>query len=492
MQHRAIRQLFSFAAALALMGACLAEEDAAELESVTREVGSGSGGGSDITCDDTYSNGNFKKGACHPDCVEVAARYTLWRTVYNVAHSFRLGHHQGLHLLGYRYRYDSRFDWDAPGAPLPPWRRANGALWHLGDGTSAAQQLEMRRKNPGGEYYDVATHYSIEDAGLDEHAFSNANVVSDSRMCSAPTVLVDRNLYNHGRTTASEVPDDSDDSEYSQTGLIPMSAERAIFRYGVAPENDGYGANNQLIIDTTTCVEKITDGYCDSVCGNCSYVLPSFPVDSFEGEDVTVYGQKNRFTLNEVAGHSTQYVGRHRASYSYFESYWEDGSLEQSEAPQGEVSDPFTHCIDPREAAHQSQGELSEFAQLGMQLAGYQGDPRMITGLYGHNSNTDAAAGIAHFAACDYAPSIYKAQSAHVDAFCGMCGEPETPAPNPTQAPCIRYTNTAEGRYESPTFDELWNDIDVDDPYIGRGPIAPSAAMPAPQCRMNGAGVYGM
>jgi hypothetical protein len=433
--------------------------------------------------------------ACDPACTVTTTRAALWVTQYDVGNTFGVGEHQGLGLLVHEYVTDPRFGAE----PDVPWRH-EGELWSLGMAVDEAAQFRMRTLNPGGETTD------------DEPA-SLPSVIDEQRLCALNTRL-DERLYNHGRTLAERVPDDG---YYEDRGLIPI-------RLIAADVRTGDGA-------MLRCLEVIEDGYCDAVCGNCSYTADlangnsDFDVDEPGGqlpEEALPFGSspapepcaedpdtatvesdrvcgRTPFTLVE-GDREVHYVGG--SVWGPGDDDEEDGVAWESETPDG-WPDPFTHCYDPASSFPQQ-------APLGVIPF------RMITGKWGHNSNTDAEAQLRHFLGCAQDP-VAAAEAAWFNADadgspCSACGVPSSSTGKPAQSPCIDGTNTASLGWGYDSWVDArgvgtststvgvhnigdlevgkHNGVDRTDP--GFGEAQTWADLPKPTCSANGQPVFGM
>ncbi|MCB9736821.1 MAG: hypothetical protein H6745_29935 [Deltaproteobacteria bacterium] len=436
----------------------------------------------------------FVLGACHPWCTDHTDRYSFWVTQYNVGGTFGWGEHQGIGVIGYAYDWDARF-WPngvpkpaAPGNLRPalaarPWRDARGDLWAVGARVTEPAQFNMRTSNPGGE------------TTADEPV-SIAHAIDSAALCGGPAALLNQRFFNHGRTLAERVPTDG---WYRRRGLIPMrllavNEVHAPPQGGALPSRPRDSAL-QTGRDAGTCLNVAKDGYCDAVCGNCSYVIPSAgaggafaPAEpggqTAPGQMVRTWAgapmrpQPRNGWVNAEGALAVRYVG----GSSYLN--WMSWAL-------GNWSDPFTHCYAPT-APYPTQ---ASFLDTGART-------RRITGMYGHNSNTDADSELAHFGACRANP-VRAATPAFYNSLagpCGRCGRPLATFAPPEQWPCVDRTNTAM-TWWGPTggihdVDDLAvGHVNPNGPPMAGGAPAPAAwaALPKPVCVWHAAErVYGM
>lgn len=137
--------------------------------------------------------------------------------------------------------------------------------------------------------------------------------------------------------------------------------------------------------------------------------------------------------------------------------------------------DPFTHCYD-KEAAyppHPTQMISTILQWAGNQsISDFEDRARVVTGMYGHNSNTDADAELYQFESCGKNPTT-KPESA-----CDKCGNPRG---KNVQWPCLDRTNKAEAKWH--ITDGMHN---VDDSKLGSLPGK------APKCANTQYKVRGM
>lgn len=475
----------------------------------------------DPECDcDAKDGADYRLGPCDPACQDEARRYVLWVTSYNVSGTLGYGEHQGLALLGTRYRYDRRYTRDH--GVDAPWR-PGGVLWAVGAAVSTAEQFLARTTAPGGEHYED----SVEMPGDEDDLFPGETspqtpvlaehpVIDAAALCEAPTTVLDRRLYNHGRTLAEEVPNHAWDSFFDRRDLIPLQTLAAI---EVVRRRDGTLEGPGAASDVEQCLDTIRDGFCDSQCGNCSYVLPtgfgvplSSPPDN-QIEDIPqgtmgpyqegpngepVNARTNYGRLED--GRSVWYVGgsswgRAEDVAKFSPDQWPDpdlltldtgsfisvvGPLAPGDQLPDKYDDAFTHCVDPA-AWVSSQSPILTTT--------------FISGRWGHNSNSDAQADLLQFLDCADAPLEAMDPLWWNDNACHACGDPRLEAGVPTQAPCQDTTFTATSFWEVAPGAH-----DVDDLNLGRytavGPERVKAShmsqVPDPVCAFSQQPVFGM
>jgi hypothetical protein len=269
-------------------------------------------------------------------------------------------------------------------------------------------------------------------------------------------------------------------------GSLPLDTPTA-GSFAIGPKSHEEWSNpgssaNLLVELTQQCIAQIKDGYCDAVCGNCSYVIP--PLTTWlpagwtqwnfgEGE---ITGQDLQFTITECdvrnpECRATRYVRTDPDAKPYPRvSYSLPDLLTPDALVGGGYKDPFTHCLPPAG----TQALTSFVTNVG-------GNFRLITGLYGHNSNTDAEAEFLAFVACGEDPSRFENL-----AVCSIC-DPEADPQERHQSPCLDETNTATSMWDRLTGWN-WHNADGDDD-LGKHP---SGRNPVPICRTNKQPVYGM
>ncbi|MEZ4404087.1 MAG: hypothetical protein R3B06_28960 [Kofleriaceae bacterium] len=425
----------------------------------------------------------FCRPMCDGACQSDYWRWSFWVTQYNVSGTYGWGEHQGISIIGHAYRYDDRFAWNAPGAAAPPWRQG-GALWRQGLRVSSARQFEMRTTNPSGETSaDVPT--------------SLANLPASTQAFCSITPLIDRPIYNHGRALARAVPTDG---YYARRSLIPMRplsiADQCRTRAGGWCRPPAVAHPTQI----GTCMGTITDGACDSRCGNCSYVaiIPSAQGGSvayWEDVEVAPRGGLTTRGARVEAGATVTYVGGVTAGVvdrpwvSFFSrSTW--GSWIRSDHRR--VDAPFTHCYDTSAGFRRGVDNPMEWVLDG------SGADDAVTGRWGHNSNTDAELELNLFNGCNAAP-LRTNSEAGLHAACGVCGTPVWSGGVTTQTPCRARTDTAALWWTRTSgihnIDDwgvgLWPGF-TGVPNNATNPAWRGAARPMPTCRWGGFQVWGM
>lgn len=470
----------------------------------------------DCDCSATTPDGAYVLGPCAAPCVEQTWRWSLWATVYNVAGTLGYGEHQGLGLIGLRYAYDPRFE-PADGID-PPWQQPDGAPWALGAPVPAAEQFAMRTTAPGGETYAPD---AIQDGDADdlwageEHpevpSIQPHAIIDHAALCEVPEVVTDDRYYNHGRTLAERVPNHEWDSFFARRDLIPLR------QLGVIEAEEASA-------DTVaSCLAILDDGFCEQVCGNCSYVMPTgFSGTPFPGTDpenqiagipagstgphqVDGAGSSVAARVNYSAmeaGHTVYYVGgsswgRPDEVSEYTPGNWPDPdgvildpgafmSVAGSDGSGGDAvpdewTDPFTHCLDPT---------ANDGSQIPASL------PRFISGRWGHNSNTDAEATWRQFQDCASDPVAAVALQ-HVNAnACAVCGVPgQNVAGQLAQMPCVDDTHTATSYWELAGGMHNVDDLDLGRfTAVGpeRTPTQRMSEVPDPICGWSDEPVFGM
>lgn len=414
---------------------------------------------------------------CDARCATTLYNWGFWVTQYEVSNTLGVGEHQGPAVIGYQYVYDTRFA--APsGRVFPqPWRLFNGALWRQGDLYPPSIQFIKRVSNPAGE--------STADVPV-----SNTPSFDGAALCSVTQERITR-FNNHGRTLADTVPTDS---FYRTRNLIPM---RLMHSYSVLLPQ-GTTASTQLT-DTRACLDVIRDGFCDSRCGNCSYILPTgIGTNYAAGQPGGQFPTQTTIPCRAPAGDpdgnacgGAALVPPARTPWAVLEGppaarpaytsrvWYVGGSNWQGFTSQatGAVADTFTHCVDP----------VANDQQYWARGAG------TISGNYGHNSNADAEAEFRQFVLCGVNPGVMRTPAGYNAAVCTVCGTPHTTAAGaPTQWPCVDRTNTA-----ATWWARTRNIHNISDWALGRtvaGVVGPAAwsRLPKPLCSLNGQPVYGM
>jgi hypothetical protein len=289
---------------------------------------------------------------------------------FDVANTGGLGRHQGISVLGAEFSYDDRVPvggdsvvWPDPLLPgLPP------------DMTQAMSD--------NGRFTGFA-------------------------MCDAPRMLLDTPLFNHGRTLLR-------DAAHAQNRVELRSAhgDRDATTSSADPSVVG---STPWAAQATTCLGGIKDGYCDSVCGNCSYVVPKDVLTPLREADWSK-PEDLVFGTNSCSGASSYYGG--------------PGMTSQDSFLGNPYPDPFTHC------AVIGCGAKDEAPTVN----GLWWDSHSaVSGRYGHNSNADAEAAYRAFSVC-----VGTGEFAG-DAVCAACGTTRSPG---KQDPCVDQTNTAAGWWD--------------------------------------------
>lgn len=421
-------------------------------------------------------------GMCNGTCQSRWWRWSFWVTQYDVqAWNFDIGEHQGISIFGDEYRYDDRFAWNAPGAAMPPWRHPNQRLWQIGDAVTVPRQLEMRTTNPSGESPAMVQQHSVP--------------ASTNAFCGHARTY-DTSLYNHGRTMARAVPSDG---EFRNRNLLPL---RHLDDSHQCQRRDGTWCFNANVYPPATldrCFRSISDGLCDSGCGNCSYVAVD-AADTAGGlayyEQITEARPLAPVAARGELGRRVVYVGGNGAAATVARTvinYWRRlAGIGWVITSTGGVDAPFTHCVDRADEAR-FPGALNQNPQQFVLVGG------TLTGIWGHNSNTDAEAERTMFRQCDTAPAALLAPGGLAARVCGVCGRDEVLAA-PTQYPCRRKTNTAR-RFWAPTsgihnVDDwgvgLWPGF-TGNPQQANNPAWRAAPpRPIPQCNWGGFPVWGM
>lgn len=370
----------------------------------------------------------FLMKACSDACVEKVWQWRFWYTNYNVSGSWGFGEHQGIGLFGFEYSYDPRFP-PQDGKVRAPWTRTE----------EHPARRRLMRPQPD----------------------TPAATVEDHALCAAPLPIFERFLFNHGRTLALM----ESGSNWDSAGLwMDVPAQGTITR-GPVPGIEWKSQTSPvrvLVGKTLGCLERIEDGFCDSVCGNCSYVLPASPA----GTPITIVeNQRTQFVRQE---------GTVERSMRYVRTTEDDEDPTQVVTVDGTAGfdDSFTHCV--------ADGAERPSQSLASKLAWGGGNARFVTGRWGHNSNTDAAAELDAFANCggDRPDDLEFFHMA-----CVTCGERRGrwDSGGEVQWPCLDGTNTARA-----TWRENVDRHNVDDSTLGAAPGK------SPRCRGNGEPVHGM
>lgn len=476
----------------------------------------------DAACDcEAMEGGDYVLGPCDPACRDQSWRYALWVSNYNVAGTLGYGEHQGMALIGTRYSYDPRY---APtDGEAAPWR-PSGSLWAMGDAVSEAQQFRARTTAPGGETYvePVEMPGDVDDLFINETlpltpVLAAHPVIDSAALCEEPERVIDRRFFNHGRTLAERVPNHAWDSFFWRRDLIPLEEVAA---FEVARTHDGVAQGVGTAEEVGACLDVLRDGFCDARCGNCSYVLPTgfglpfgqAPANQIQGIPEGTEGPYQVGVSGQLVNARTNYSryedqrivwyvggsswGRAVDIVGYAPDEWPDpdlittdpnafmsvvGDVTQSQPIPDEYDDSFTHCVDPNAWVSSQSPILST---------------SLLSGRWGHNSNSDAEAQRIQFMDCGAAPVASADPLWWNESACTVCGEPRLTDQNvPTQAPCQDTTHTATSYW-----DVTPGAHDVDDLDLGRftavGPERLAAehlsAMPDPICAWSSEPVFGM
>jgi hypothetical protein len=287
-------------------------------------------------------------------------------TAFEVGGTGGLGRHQGISVLGVELAFDDRV------AAGDTAEHAAGALQ--------------------GTWPDPIVPHLPPDIGR--------KMTDDGRflpfaMCSAPSVVLDVPLYNHGRTMSRD----------------PAHAANRIELRSVHADGDGAAADDPAVqgtrawrTQTKSCLGAIKDGHCDAFCGNCSYVLPSAAIDPIRHGDWSQAGSL-------VGG-----TGQCEAGGGY---YGGPGMQTRESFFGNAYPNPFTHCAKLECGADDEAPTVSSL---------WGSDSAFVTGRFGHNSNADAEAEFRAFSACVSPASSTPPASAPRAVPSGI-GTPRTPAP---------------------------------------------------------------
>jgi hypothetical protein len=416
-------------------------------------------------CKEKDEDGNYTIDMCDPKCAKKFWRFSLWVTNYNVDGSAGAGEHQGIGLFGHEYLFDERFT--AADGNRRAWDQTDSDDKFI---AAIAKLYDLDGEQAGGDKFIAAIsnpdNELVEAAAFCEVSKTNFKLI-----------------YNHGRTLANQAAYWDFYSDPPMTRLIS-------FTIGPLNPDQWQNASAPGMVKRTAaekCVRQIKDGFCDSVCGNCSYVLPlGLGVGDFD-TDHKIQHQREQFKIQETWAQKTYQVSYYQGKDPIWgDPTWGDGR--GHDGPVVSYADPFTHCY-LHDATGAQQALLSRFAWGNF-------DERVITGLFGHNSNTDAEAGYQHFAACAQDPVGTAGMSAGTPPLaCNACGVPETANGKPIQYPCVMNRNTAREKWSREVLvsglpvrtDGLHN---IDSEAAGLG-SSPSKGSP-PVCLTNGQPVRGM
>lgn len=314
------------------------------------------------SCTDVSDDGQYCKPICSPDCQVEHVSTAFWVSPYEVAGSYGLGRHQGAAILSIGYGFDPR--------------------------------------QPSSSRTQIASFPSdMSDAMMG--AKGTAHDHGAATVCGAPQVLVDQALGNHGRSL-SRAPID----QKSRTALGFFAADAPAKVY--ADPTATVAAGGAWMGRAKSCLARIKNGFCDAVCGNCSYVLPTEGLMTSRADDWS-----RPDSIVEGSGTCSE------PSY-----YGGPGQLSNPTFTNALLPNPFTHC------ARLGCSTADEAPSL-KSLTG-SADEAPMSGLYGHNSNTDAEAEFLMFNACmNGTDGLAQA--------CAACGG----GISGKQSPCDAHVNTA-------------------------------------------------
>lgn len=349
-------------------------------------------------CSAKNESGDYIVAKCTEACTSKFWRWRFWATRYKISRTLRQGEHQGIWIYGQEYRFDKRFL--AKDGVTQPWLSGN---------TEPFLEQIIDPKN------EEVTKYAMCDL---------ENVVK--------TVI-----NNHGRTLATVPPVDALDLNITGTPIGNLS-DHAIGPLDYSEWSDPKDSDSKESADITQCLINIHDGYCDSICGNCSYVLPpDIPVPqkkiaAYKGQ--TFLGWK----AEEGAGTTVKYTKK-QTTKSEIAMVLVPTPVVTAPLKPGAPTlapvmrtyrDDFTHCVIPGTALQQT-----------LLIASLDHLDGVVSGLYGHNSNTDAEAEFLQFEACIKDPSVDKRSSC--DEICGD-DKFNVTTRRMEQSPCLDTTNEAK------------------------------------------------
>lgn len=385
-------------------------------------------------CDEFDDQGERLLPRCNETCVQKVWAWRFWVTNYNVDESLGLGEHQGIGIFGFEYTVDPRFP---PAANEP-------RAW------AAPSNLRERVTEPPA-------------------------VVSKTTLCGAPRLVNQKMIYNHGRTLAGTTSGDWNE-DIATLGIpveVPPEGEIVVGPLRRDELSNPESESARRVERIRACVAAIPDGFCDAICGNCSYVLPT---DAIGGHVREVVGQGKQFQRREGEGRLLVKYVRTPKTEQEVGPVLPEYDADTGRPPR--FRDPFTHCVDPRAAIVQQA--LSRDETLFTWDGFWNG--RVLTGRFGHNSNADAESEFRAFEICRRAP----AETSAIVEVCGVCGtRRKAPDGGEEQWPCLDHTNTAHSKWER--FDGQMN---VDDSTLGN--LGQDRQNPLPICRASGEPVFGM
>jgi hypothetical protein len=341
----------------------------------------------------------------------VAAAF--WVSPYSVAGSFGLGRHQGGAIVAVGLSFDSR-----------------------GTASDSRARLEIPSLPR-----DVAARMVGDKGTAHDHG--------KAALCGAPEVIFDRPLGNHGRALAR-----SPQFETNRAPLVVYAADAPAEITGDPRSTAVLGGAWTTRVNT--CLDRIQNGYCDSVCGNCSYVLPSEAVQDTRAGDWSTPESLVSGGGPGACEEASYYGGPGQVSVPSF-----TGAL---------LPDYFTHCA---RVGCSSDDEAPSMKSLVDSAANAP-----MSGRWGHNSNTDIEAEYIAFRAC------LDGQDGQA-AACAVCGS----GSSGVQRPCDDRTNTARTVWDR-TASTLGGLLPLDKipPITGD---APGETAP-PVCSWGGFPVHGM
>jgi hypothetical protein len=314
---------------------------------------------------------------CAEACVERHREFALWASPYDVEGAYGFGRHQGIAIVAVDFAFDAR----RPLSELP----------------RDVAQKRAWPKTPELENLPVDVAEGMLPTGKHrEH--------TRFPLCGRPRVSLDRPSGNHGRPL-SRAPEDRQSRLRVSGGAF-----------------DATPGKRAAIDNALSCVEGIENGFCDAVCGNCSYVLPSAAIMTSDAGEWSNHADV--IEVRREAGRQPEGQTSDGPGACGEESYVGGPKKKSKPDDDGDSHDnPFTHC-----AMFGCGSKLEAPSIKSLLLAA------PMTGLYGHNSNTDAEAEFTAFEGC-------MRGSVSVTSACSVCGGA---ASRPgRQTPCDDKTNTA-------------------------------------------------
>jgi len=325
------------------------------------------------TCEDRNDCGEYCLGPCDSGCQTKRYHAGFFVTPYVVEGTGPFGRHQGIEMIGAVAAFDARYTLDE-GSELLPFLKEQLA-WPT--------ELFPASGLPADVEGDLVPSIAARN-----HPYCGASLWLDTPLSNHGRPMERSAVYAGNREEVEEV--DSSDVPPS-VWLDPMST---------APGGGAWFAGLKA------CMKAIPNGYCDQVCGNCSYVLPDAALALSQPDWLSEPGNS---------------VYSNPSGASYYGGRSEDGSTMTSWTHDGAfLANPFTHC------ANASPGGTDEVQVV-----------KDISGRFGHNSNTDAAAAFAAFQECKDFPLLGAVAGA---SACGVCGTTVSPG---KQDPCAAHSNNA-------------------------------------------------